>query len=223
MGIPKGITREHVEQAMQQLNEGIDHPFGESVRYDLWYEGRTYAPKAVVALAAKSATGASLGPHDFSGGEGGGAANRVLSSLGFDIRPKAAVSDQGRAVWLEMTQSSHRHGGPGWEFGTCLWSPSRSRTDTDSYAIMRKPEEGDRVLHSQDSAFVGESVVSQRWREVAEEPPSAAPWEGMSPYYRIEVRDYRPFDQSYRPGFPIWPWYSTVRTSRRALISGAPT
>ena len=122
MGIPKGITREHVEQAMQQLNEGIDHPFGESVRYDLWYEGRTYAPKAVVALAAKSATGASLGPHDFSGGEGGGAANRVLSSLGFDIRPKAAVSDQGRAVWLEMTQSSHRHGGPGWEFGTCLWS-----------------------------------------------------------------------------------------------------
>ncbi len=25
------------------------------------------------------------------------------------------------------------------------------------------------------------------------------------------------------PGFPIWPWYSTVRTSRRALISGAPT
>ena len=21
-------------------------------------------------------------------------------------------------------------------------------------------------------------------------------------------------------GFPIWPWYSTVRTSRRALISG---
>ena len=198
MGIPKGITREHVEQAMQQLNEGIDHPFGESVRYDLWYEGRTYAPKAVVALAAKSATGASLGPHDFSGGEGGGAANRVLSSLGFDIRPKAAVSDQGRAVWLEMTQSSHRHGGPGWEFGTCLWSPSQSRTDTDSYAIMRKPEEGDRVLHSQDSAFVGESVVSQRWREVAEEPPSAAPWEGMSPYYRIEVRDYRPFDQSYR-------------------------
>ena len=198
MGIPKGITREHVEQAMQQLNEGIDHPFGESVRYDLWYEGRTYAPKAVVALAAKSATGASLGPHDFSGREGGGAANRVLSSLGFDIRPKAAVSDQGRAVWLEMTQSSHRHGGPGWEFGTCLWSPSRSRTDTDSYAIMRKPEEGDRVLHSQDSAFVGESVVSQRWREVAEEPPSAAPWEGMSPYYRIEVRDYRPFDQSYR-------------------------
>ena len=29
-------------------------------------------------------------------------------------------------------------------------------------------------------------------------------------------------EQTY-PGFPIWPWYSTARTSRRALISGAPT
>ena len=28
---------------------------------------------------------------------------------------------------------------------------------------------------------------------------------------------------NFIPGFPIWPWYSTVRTSRRALISGAPT
>ena len=27
----------------------------------------------------------------------------------------------------------------------------------------------------------------------------------------------------FKPGFPIWPWYSTARTSRRALISGAPT
>ena len=27
----------------------------------------------------------------------------------------------------------------------------------------------------------------------------------------------------FEPGFPIWPWYSTARTSRRALISGAPT
>ena len=36
----------------------------------------------------------------------------------------------------------------------------------------------------------------------------------------IEVADS---EQKYRPGFPIWPWYSTARTSRRALISGAPT
>ena len=31
-----------------------------------------------------------------------------------------------------------------------------------------------------------------------------------------------PLDGIY-PGFPIWPWHSTARTSRRALISGAPT
>ena len=198
MGIPKGITREHVEQAIRQLNDGIEHPFGDSVGYDLLYEGRTYAPKAVVALATKLATGVLLGPPDFSGGEGHGAANRVLTSLGFDIQPKPQASHPGAAVWLEMTRSSHNHGGPGWEFGTCLWSPSRSRAGADYYAIMREPEEGDRVLHSQDAAFVGESVVSQGWREIAEEPPLPGAWEGMSPYYRVEVRDYLPFVQSYR-------------------------
>ena len=26
-----------------------------------------------------------------------------------------------------------------------------------------------------------------------------------------------------KPGFPIWLWYRIARTSRRALISGAPT
>ena len=37
----------------------------------------------------------------------------------------------------------------------------------------------------------------------------------------FELDDSLP--QAYEPGFPIWPWYSTARTSRRALISGAPT
>ena len=34
---------------------------------------------------------------------------------------------------------------------------------------------------------------------------------------------HRALVQRCQPGFPIWPWYSTARTSRRALISGAPT
>ena len=29
--------------------------------------------------------------------------------------------------------------------------------------------------------------------------------------------------ESFEPGFPIWLWYRIARTSRRALISGAPT
>ena len=73
MSIPKGITRQHVEQAIRQLDEGAEHPFGASIGDDLHIGGKTYPPKAVVALAAKVATGDDLSPSDFSGGESPGA------------------------------------------------------------------------------------------------------------------------------------------------------
>ena len=37
--------------------------------------------------------------------------------------------------------------GEGWEFGKCLWSPSRDHGGRNWYAIMKVPEEGDLVLH----------------------------------------------------------------------------
>jgi len=103
MAIPNGITRQHVQQAIQKLNAGIEHPFSDSVGYDLHFEGRTYPPNAVVALAANVAPWTDLGPSDFSGVESPGAANRVLESLGFDMRPKTPVSKQESAVWLEWS------------------------------------------------------------------------------------------------------------------------
>ena len=36
-------------------------------------------------------------------------------------------------------------------------------------------------------------------------------------------RKRRNHSASFKPGFPIWLWYRIARTSRRALISGAPT
>src|SRR3712207_7557670 len=44
-------------------------------------------------------------------------------------------------AWVEITPDDHGHGGPGWEFGTCLWSPSRNRTGDDRYRIMRERSE----------------------------------------------------------------------------------
>ncbi len=51
-------------------------------------DGKKYPPKAVVGIAAKLATGQSLHPSDFSGGEGGGQANTILRQLGFDVVAK---------------------------------------------------------------------------------------------------------------------------------------
>lgn len=88
MGIPKGITKEHVLRALATLDAGEPHEFGESTRYDLVHKGRMYPPKAVVGIAANFVVGQPLHPSDFSGGEGAGQANAVLAALGFSIVEK---------------------------------------------------------------------------------------------------------------------------------------
>jgi hypothetical protein len=106
-------------------------------------------------------------------------------------------------VFVEITKEDHAHGGPGWEFGTCLWSPSRNRAGADRYSIMRRPTRGDLVLHfyarrwpdgRHESRLAGRSLVSAPVREVSDEPPSPGDWEGMSPYLRIDLTGYEVFD-----------------------------
>jgi hypothetical protein len=103
------------------------------------------------------------------------------------------MTTESRSVWLERSRSDHGHGGPGWELGSCLWSPSTDRAGNDRYRIMREPLVGDVVIHLVDSILLGQSVVSGACRKVDQRPPSPAPWGDMAAYYRIDLRDYRPF------------------------------
>lgn len=66
--IPNSITRQHILMAISGLDSGVTHAFGESTGYDVLHDGRRYAPKAVVGLAAAELLGATLGPYDFKGG-----------------------------------------------------------------------------------------------------------------------------------------------------------
>jgi len=66
--IPSGITRQHIVDAIRDLDRGASHAFGESTGYDVLFEGRRYAPKAVIGLAAGKRTDSPLGPYDFKGG-----------------------------------------------------------------------------------------------------------------------------------------------------------
>lgn len=83
--IPPGLKREHVLQALADLDAGLDHPFGQPTGYELVYEGRRYAPKAVVGVAIRAVLGRMLLPGEFSGGEAPGQANFVLRKLGFTV------------------------------------------------------------------------------------------------------------------------------------------
>jgi hypothetical protein len=106
---------------------------------------------------------------------------------------------QGHRVWVEITQSAHEHGGPGWEFGTCLWSPARNSSGDDSYAIMREPIPGDRVIHFYEDTWpdaekeirlCGVSRVTSGYSETSVEPPNPGKWAGRDSYYRIELEEF---------------------------------
>jgi 5-methylcytosine-specific restriction endonuclease McrA len=107
------------------------------------------------------------------------------------------------SVWIEMTKTEHQHGGAGWEFGTCLWSPTRNSANVDAYSLMRSPTASDCVLHflestwpngMHESRLVGFSEVAGKFEERSDAPPEPGPWANRANYYRIPLRDYVWFD-----------------------------
>jgi len=64
------------------------HGFAPTTTYDLVREGQAYPPKAILGTAYELATGHRLASGDFEGGRSG--AVKVLTALGFTIRPKGA-------------------------------------------------------------------------------------------------------------------------------------
>ena len=86
-GIPNGITRDDVTQAIADFDAGAAHEFAPSTGYDLVFNGKHYPPKAIVGLAARRIAGRTLTPYDFKGCEGA-RCFRVLRDLGFEVAAK---------------------------------------------------------------------------------------------------------------------------------------
>lgn len=107
-------------------------------------------------------------------------------------------------IFIEITKSEHIHGGPGWQFGTCLWSPSVDRGGRDRYHLMRDIKKNDIIMHfyldtwtdgKTETRIAGQSKVVKEYIEVTEEPPSPGEWANMSPYYKVQLTEY----SSYSP------------------------
>lgn len=107
-----------------------------------------------------------------------------------------------RTVWVEKTKSSHGHGGAGWEFGICLWSPTTDKSGKKIYQNMTAARDGDLVLHfyedtpfgkETDHYFCGLSIVDGSVEIRKDEPPLAGEWAYRSEYYRVNLRDFIPF------------------------------
>lgn len=87
--IPSTITREHVLQALRDIDEHGVPPARGATKCALEHDGRLYPPKLVVSIAARHALGSELDPATFSGGQ---ETNQFLVQRGFRIaeaRPEA--------------------------------------------------------------------------------------------------------------------------------------
>jgi hypothetical protein len=85
--IPEGIEATHILQAIKWIAAGVPNKFAESTGYDVLFEGKRFAPKAVVGVAAGVLTGEELGPYDFKGGIGS-KCFKVLINNGFVVVTK---------------------------------------------------------------------------------------------------------------------------------------
>ena len=95
----------------------------------------------------------------------------------------------GQRVFIEISNSVH--GGSGWEFGTCLWSPVTDRGGNKAWKIMEEVRPGDLVIHLMDQregyVWAGMSLVVSELSQVSEQPPDARDYENMAPYQRLNL------------------------------------
>lgn len=103
--------------------------------------------------------------------------------------PEAAV------IYLEMSRDE-LHGGEGWGFSTCLWSPTE-KVSGGRWPFWQKildVRAGDAVLHlrgiGHDAAFVGHSVASQDGYVTQDRPPSPGQWDFSKRFYRADLHSF---------------------------------
>lgn len=86
--IPQNIIREHILQAIQEINSAKIPINRESVNYDLFFEGNRYPPKYVISIANKYANGQELESKQFDAIE----AKTFLPKLGFEVKLKYDIN-----------------------------------------------------------------------------------------------------------------------------------
>lgn len=101
-------------------------------------------------------------------------------------------------LWLEMARDP-THGAGEWEFGKCLWSPTRNRGNHKwaFWETVNKARADDSVLHlrgvGDQARFVGFSTADTDGIETEERPPKPGQWGFAEKFYRAKLRDFTEF------------------------------
>lgn len=100
----------------------------------------------------------------------------------------------GATTWIENTTSKYDHGGAGWEFGTCVWSPAQDRRGAEGkYKLMRQVSPNDRVVNCCDRIICGVSTVASSCITTHDGPPNPGPWAYARSFHRFSLVDYEAF------------------------------
>jgi hypothetical protein len=100
--------------------------------------------------------------------------------------------------WLEMSRDE-QHGGVGWGFGECLWSPTQRKGGGKwgYWELMKQVKGGDTVFHLREkppkAAFVGFSYADSDGFETNRRPPELGPWEHADSFYRVPLKNFTLF------------------------------
>lgn len=101
-------------------------------------------------------------------------------------------------MWLEMSRNA-AHGGEGWGFTECLWSPTHKNPSGkwSFWELLRRVEKGDTVVHlrgkGQRAAFVGYSIADANGYQTNDRPPMPGQWSYASAFYRVPLTGFVPF------------------------------
>jgi hypothetical protein len=103
-------------------------------------------------------------------------------------------------MFLEMSRDE-AHGGDGWGFTQCLWSPTEKMRGGKwpYWAKILDVKDGDLIFHlrgkSPDAYFVGYSRAFGNGYETDKRPPTPGSWSYAKSFYRADLQDFIPFEK----------------------------
>ena len=98
--------------------------------------------------------------------------------------------------FIEITSDDDDHGGPGWKYGTCLWSPVAGQRGAKIYELMNEPSKDDLVINfyrERNKRYIhGQSYVDKTCY-ITTDNPSHSEWSWSDNFYRIDLKDFKKF------------------------------
>ncbi|MBS1778257.1 MAG: HNH endonuclease [Bacteroidetes bacterium] len=96
-------------------------------------------------------------------------------------------------VFVEITNPVH--GGEGWKFGTCLWSPQKDNGGAAAWKLMEEINPGDIIIHFlklriREYFLYGFSIADSKLIKTNDRPPNPGKWD-KGPYQRINLGEFK--------------------------------